>query len=371
MKIKKFVAGSMQEATKQIRHELGTDAVILNSKKIQTRRFLGLVKKQGVEVIAVVDQDYSDRQKPRRQQLQAAFPNPGTPPEKPVQLELANQVKELKELLETRQHEQPVDVLPEPLKQADRLLTKQGVSAAVRTKAFSRLISSSFQEGEEWTEEKALLRVTDALAELLPENPGEQMAIRSKYVVLFGPTGVGKTTTLAKLAASSVLEENRKIAFITTDTYRIAAVEQLKTYAELLNAPLEVCYTQEEFKAAQQKFADFDHVFIDTAGRNFKDGQYVKELKDIIPFDRGLQAFLVLSATSKYSDMKELVRQFSSVPIDQLIFTKVDETDSLGSVMNLLADSKIGLGYMTNGQNVPEDIRYMSNASFAKLLTGC
>ena len=93
--------------------------------------------------------------------------------------------------------------------------------------------------------------------------------------------------------------------------YRIAAVEQLKTYAELLNAPLEVCYTQEEFKAAQQKFADFDHVFIDTAGRNFKDGQYVKELKDIIPFDRGLQAFLVLSATSKYSDMKELVRRFA------------------------------------------------------------
>ncbi|MEC3607114.1 flagellar biosynthesis protein FlhF [Bacillus glycinifermentans] len=369
MRIKKFVAGSMQEATKQIRHELGNDAVILNSKKIQTRRFLGLVKKQGVEVIAVVDQDFSDARK-AKQQVQPAFREPAPLPENPVQLELASQVKELKTLLETR-HEQPADVLPGPLKQTDRLLAKQGVSQAIRTKAFSRLLSTSFEAGEQWTEEKALRRVTEILAELLPENPEGNAAIRSKYVVLFGATGVGKTTTLAKLAASSVLEKQKKIAFITTDTYRIAAVEQLKTYAELLHAPLEVCYTKEEFKTAQQKFADFDHVFIDTAGRNFKDGQYVRELKEIIPFERGIQAFLVLSATSKYEDMKELVKQFSSIPIDQLILTKVDETDSLGTVMNLLAESRIGLGYVTNGQNVPEDIRSVSNASFVKLLTGC
>lgn len=190
--------------------------------------------------------------------------------------------------------------------------------------------------------------------------------------VLFGIViGMLQKQMSIQEAASSVLEKQKKIAFITTDTYRIAAVEQLRTYAELLNAPLEVCYTKEEFKAAQQKFADFDHVFIDTAGRNFKDGQYVRELKEIIPFERKIQAFLVMSATSKYEDMKELIKQFSSIPIDQLIFTKVDETDSLGSVMNLLAESRIGLGYMTNGQNVPEDIRYLSNASFVRLLTGC
>lgn len=132
------------------------------------------------------------------------------------------------------------------------------------------------------------------------------------------------------------------------------------------------CATRKKsLKFAQQKFADFDHVFIDTAGRNFKDGQYVRELKEIIPFERKIQAFLVMSATSKYEDMKELIKQFSSIPIDQLIFTKVDETDSLGSVMNLLAESRIGLGYITNGQNVPEDIRYLSNAAFVRLLTGC
>lgn len=284
---------------------------------------------------------------------------------------MASQVKELKELLEMRHHEQPVDVLPEPLKKADQLLAKKGVSPAIRTKALGRLISTSLRDGEEWTDEKTLAHLTDALADLLPDNLEQDVAIHSQYVVLFGSTGVGKTTTLAKLAASSVLEKQKKIAFITTDTYRIAAVEQLRTYAELLNAPLEVCYTKEEFKAAQQKFADFDHVFIDTAGRNFKDGQYVRELKEIIPFERKIQAFLVMSATSKYEDMKELIKQFSSIPIDQLIFTKVDETDSLGSVMNLLAESRIGLGYITNGQNVPEDIRYLSNAAFVRLLTGC
>ncbi|MFN2746244.1 MULTISPECIES: flagellar biosynthesis protein FlhF [Bacillus] len=367
MKIKKFVAGSMQEATKQIRQELGNDAVILNSKKIQTRKFLGLVKKPGVEVIAVVDQDFSDSPKPL-EKPKAAFPEQSFTP---VKSDLADQVKELKQLLEVHRHDEPVDVLPEPLKKADRLLAKQGVSTAIRTKALGDLISTPLKNGEQWTEEQVLHRLTDALAELLPENPEKDMIIRSQYVVLFGPTGVGKTTTLAKLAATSVLEEQKRIAFITTDTYRIAAVDQLKTYAELLNAPLEVCYTKEEFQAAQQKFADFDHVFIDTAGRNFKDGQYVRELQETIPFERKIQAFLVLSATSKYEDMKELIRQFSSVPIDHLIFTKVDETDSLGSVMNLLAESRIGLGYMTNGQNVPEDIRCLSNASFVRLLTGC
>ncbi|MCY7779480.1 flagellar biosynthesis protein FlhF [Bacillus haynesii] len=370
MKIKKFVAGSMQEATKQIIQELGNDAVILNSKKIQTRKFLGFVKKTGVEVIAVVDQDFSDARKPEQKKPVFHEQSPSPVPQ-PDHLDLASQVKELKELLEMRQHEQPVDVLPEPLKKADQLLAKQGVSPAIRTKALGRLISTSLRNGEEWTDEKALAHLTDALADLLPVNQEQDVAIHSQYVVLFGSTGVGKTTTLAKLAASSVLEKQKKIAFITTDTYRIAAVEQLRTYAELLNAPLEVCYTKEEFKAAQQKFADFDHVFIDTAGRNFKDGQYVRELKEIIPFERKIQAFLVMSATSKYEDMKELIKQFSSIPIDQLIFTKVDETDSLGSVMNLLAESRIGLGYITNGQNVPEDIRYLSNASFVRLLTGC
>ncbi|MDE1382169.1 flagellar biosynthesis protein FlhF [Bacillus paralicheniformis] len=370
MKIKKFVAGSMQEATKQIIQELGNDAVILNSKKIQTRKFLGFVKKAGVEVIAVVDQDFSDARKQERQKPVLREQSPSPVPQ-PDHLDLASQVKELKELLEMRHHEQPVDVLPEPLKKADQILAKQGVSPAIRTKALGRLISTSLKNGEEWTDEKAMAHLTDALADLLPDNREQDVAIHSQYVVLFGSTGVGKTTTLAKLAASSVLEKQKKIAFITTDTYRIAAVEQLRTYAELLNAPLEVCYTKEEFKAAQQKFAAFDHVFIDTAGRNFKDGQYVRELKEIIPFERKIQAFLVMSATSKYEDMKELIKQFSSIPIDQLIFTKVDETDSLGSVMNLLAESRIGLGYMTNGQNVPEDIRYLSNASFVRLLTGC
>ncbi|MDA1475523.1 flagellar biosynthesis protein FlhF [Bacillus sp. CLL-7-23] len=368
MKIKKFVAGSMQEATMQIRQELGNDAVILNSKKIQTRKFLGFVKKQGVEVIAVLDQDFPEMKKPK-QQMPTIFQQTLSP-EKPEQLDLAHQVKELKEMLANQHQEHAVDVLPKPLKKADRLLEKHGVSTAIRTKVLSRLVNTPLS-GEKWTEKKALSLLTEALGELLPKNSEENLTIHSQYVVLFGSTGVGKTTTLAKLAATSVLEKQKRIAFITTDTYRIAAVEQLKTYAELLNAPLEVCYSKEEFKAAQEKFADFDHVFIDTAGRNFKDGQYVEELKGIIPFDRNIQAFLVMSATSKYEDMKELLKQFSSISIDQLIFTKLDETDSMGSMMNLLAESKIGLGYITNGQNVPEDIRSLSNESFVKLLTGC
>lgn len=186
--------------------------------------------------------------------------------------------------------------------------------------------------------------------------------------MLFGSTGAGKTTTLAKLAASSMLTEHKKIAFMTTDTYRIAAVEQLKTYAELLQAPLEVCYSKEECLKAQEKFAEYDHVFIDTAGRNFKEEQYITELQEMIPFDSGLQSFLVLSASAKYEDMKQVLKQFSGVPVNQFIFTKTDETASLGSVFQVLSESRIGAAYLTNGQDVPEDILSVSPKEFVRML---
>lgn len=142
----------------------------------------------------------------------------------------------------------------------------------------------------------------------------------------------------------------------------------MKTYAELLQAPLEVCYTKEEFQQAKELFSEYDHVFVDTAGRNFKDPQYIDELKETIPFESSIQSFLVLSATAKYEDMKHIFKRFSSVPVNQYIFTKIDETTSLGSVFNILAESKIGVGFMTNGQNVPEDIQTVSPLGFVRML---
>ncbi|MBY8912176.1 flagellar biosynthesis protein FlhF [Bacillus sp. YC2] len=362
MKIKKFTAASMQEAAKQIKKELGNDAVILNSKQVKKRKWLGLRAEQAVEVIAVLDRDVREAKK--------------TPPN-------IGEGKKKTEMTDTVQTIQPPqqapnqstsydlshykEVLPEPLKKAERLLDKAGLTDQMQKTVLSELLNSSIAAGD-LTEENVVVKLQELLAEKLPSKDRWQEGIQSKYVVLFGSTGAGKTTTLAKLAASSMLAEHKKIAFITTDTYRIAAVEQLKTYAELLQAPLEVCYSKEECLKAQAKFAEYDHVFIDTAGRNFKEEQYITELQEMIPFESGLQSFLVLSASSKYEDMKQVLTRFSDVPVNQFIFTKTDETASLGSVYQVLTESRIGAAFLTNGQNVPEDILTVSPKDFVRML---
>ncbi len=184
----------------------------------------------------------------------------------------------------------------------------------------------------------------------------EEMGFNKKYINIVGPTGVGKTTTLAKVAAETMLNQRKKVAFITTDTYRIAAIDQLKTYAKILNVPIEVAYNLEDFKRAADRFSHYDIVFIDTAGRNFRNEQYVKDLGNIIDFSNDLETYLVLSLTSKQTDMDAIYRQFSTIPIKQVIFTKADETATYGSMINFIQRNQIAPFYITNGQNVPDDI---------------
>ncbi|MBU0905892.1 MAG: flagellar biosynthesis protein FlhF, partial [Firmicutes bacterium] len=174
--------------------------------------------------------------------------------------------------------------------------------------------------------------------------------------------------TIAKMAAHAVLQKKKKIGFITTDTYRIAAIEQLKTYAGLLQAPVEIVYNSEDFKKAMETYKDFDLVFIDTAGRNYKEVKFVEDVKKLIQFEDNVESYLVLSSTSKEKDMETIIEQFSSFPIEQFIFTKADETNSIGSMINLMIKYNKGLAYYTDGQEVPEDINEASVDSLLKLL---
>lgn len=167
---------------------------------------------------------------------------------------------------------------------------------------------------------------------------------------------MGKTTTIAKIAAKAVLKDNKKVALITTDTYRIAAIEQLKTYAKLLNIPIEVAYNAEDFKNATEKFRSFDLILTDSAGRNFREERFVHELKEVIHFNGEMETYLVLALTSKYADLKKIIEQFHDISIQKVIFTKKDETMSCGTIFNVIADYSLGIAYITDGQNVPEDI---------------
>ena len=190
-----------------------------------------------------------------------------------------------------------------------------------------------------------------------------------RIVALLGTTGVGKTTTLAKIAAKFVLENQVTAALITADTYRISAVEQLRTYSDILGLPLEIVYTPAELSKAIVKHRTKDLVLIDTAGRSQYNDYQMKELQELLSINQRIEKHLVLSVTTKQADAKDIIEKFSVCEPDKIIFTKTDETATVGSIMNLLMkQQRLAMSYFSNGQSVPDDIVAASPESLADLL---
>ena len=189
-----------------------------------------------------------------------------------------------------------------------------------------------------------------------------------RIAALLGTTGVGKTTTLAKVAAKFVLEQKTDVALITADTYRISAVEQLKTYSDILELPLEIVYNPAELASAIERHRDKDLILIDTAGRSQHNDYQMRELEEFLRVNPRIEKHLVISATTKFTDAKHIMSKFAAVEPDKIIFTKVDETASLGMIINLLRDKKYALSYITTGQSVPDDIDPASSDVLANLL---
>ncbi|NLP50544.1 flagellar biosynthesis protein FlhF [Bacillus sp. RO1] len=363
MKVKKYKAENMQQAMQLVRLELGDDAVILNSKAVKTSRFFGLLSKKGVEVIAAVDEEPSIQMvKTKNANMR---PVPGmqdskdtitSPTSKGEQDKLFDSIQEMKKMMKSLTKEKQRDpLLPDYFFHLEEKLSTTDINAVKVEEIMDRLY-------EKWLENKTLayksmLELIEAdVLQSLEEVSFDPKPYKKKFICLVGPTGVGKTTTLAKLAANAALKKGKSIGFITTDTYRIAAIEQLKTYASILEAPIEVCYSAEDFLAAKNKLSHLDVVFIDTAGRNFLNERFVEELKEVLNFREEMTTFLVLSLTSKLSDMKKITDQFWNVGIHQFIFTKKDETTSISSMYEISRVYKKGAAFVTDGQNVPEDL---------------
>jgi len=367
MKVKKFIAPSMNEAMKMVRAELGRDAVILHSKETRTGGFFGLFAKKKIEVLAGVDPDPLPPRSP-----DVAAPTNGSLAagwEKANDL-LAGELQEMKALVRQLASGSPSLVFPPPLAEVERRLVRQGMAESYVREVMDRLLERWYTDKGERSAAVVSEWAKEAVRDMLSSLPFAEAARQKKYVILLGPTGVGKTTTLAKMAGRAVLEQGKKVGFITTDTYRIAAIDQLKTYAHILHAPFAVCYNADDFRAAKRNLADCDLVFVDTAGRNFRNPKYVAELQQTIEFDSETETLLVLAATGKYDDMKAVYDRFSGLPLDRLIITKLDETDSYGAVFNLLLDSRLGAAYFTNGQNVPDDMMKASADRLVQLLFG-
>ncbi len=196
---------------------------------------------------------------------------------------------------------------------------------------------------------------------------------KPKVIFFIGPTGVGKTTTIAKIASKYKVEQDKKVAFLTADTYRIAATEQLHIYANILDAPMSIVYSAEELNQAIEKVSDNDLIFVDTAGfshRNETQRMDTKNLIDGLDEQYEREVFLVLSATTKYKDLLEIVDSYREIAEYKLIFTKLDETSSYGNLLNIRLYSGADLSYIANGQNVPDDIEEFNAQMIVKQLLG-
>lgn len=205
------------------------------------------------------------------------------------------------------------------------------------------------------------------------KSQGIQPAQNGPKVVFFiGPTGVGKTTTIAKVASSFSVNEKKKIALLTTDTYRIAATDQLRTYAGILEVPFRVIYEPEELASAIQDFSFCDYIFVDSAGHSHRNEELLQKQKDYIDItgDTEKQIFLVLSATTKYRDLKKIADNYREISEYELIFTKLDETGEYGNLYNMRCESGAPIAYVTCGQNVPDDIEVFNAQKTVKQLLG-
>jgi flagellar biosynthesis protein FlhF len=198
--------------------------------------------------------------------------------------------------------------------------------------------------------------------------PPRLMTGKTKSIFLIGPTGVGKTTTLAKLAANYSLVEHKRVALVTIDTFRVAAIPQLRTYADIIGVPLEVVYTAADLADVLTRFGDRELVLVDTPGGSPRNTKQLEVLKEYLDSVEMKDVYLAVSSPTRYRDMVDVYNRFSICGVDGLLFTKIDETDRYGPLVNLLNQTRARLTYLTTGQNVPQDIELADSVKMAELL---
>lgn len=383
-----FEASSEREAIEIARRRLGQDAVILSTRWVRKGGFLGLFSRQVLEVVAGL---YEEDEAPRaaeevsrtlefqkllmRKAYEAAKEGgPGGGGAKPASSasRLEEEVRELREalrsVLERLSGEGEVPLLPASLRPLYRKLLSNDVAPSVAEEVLKDFASSRPRacEGPAGAVEEELFGFVQGLFRPFPGFPPGP----GRVVVFVGPTGVGKTTTIAKLAAINTLYEGKRVSLITTDTYRVAAVEQLRTYARIIGIPIEVVFTPRDMVEAVSRQRGSDLILVDTAGRSQRDSLRVSELKAYVEVLEDPVVELVVSANTKYRDVLEVVDRFGVVPIHHFVFTKLDETNTYGTLLNVCFDFGRPISYLTTGQNVPNDIEMAEPVRLASLVLG-
>lgn len=426
MVIRKYIATTEEAACRLAKEELGEEAVIMNVRHITPKGLTRLFKKPSVEVTAAVDEmkeEHETEKVPDFSMLQEAIQetNAVLAAENAKQQERESllsedtqtQAEEQKSMLqevaaERRQgallssiDSQSENNLEERLSNLQDLIEKQMASEKAQkeaeeeedaNQAYFSLIRKKLIDNE--VEESYVNQIIDDISSTIGKNAnldsilagiyqkivlkiGQPHLIdaktkKTKFIFFIGPTGVGKTTTIAKIASTLKLTKKTKVALVTSDTYRIAAVDQLKTYANILGIPLQVVYSAEDMEQIKEKLYEYELVFVDTAGRSHNNSEQREDIQKLLETidETQREVFLVLSATTKYRDLVKISQTYAEITKYSLIFTKIDETDTIGNIFNIHMLTGAPLSYMTWGQNVPDDIGKIDAQSVAKQLLG-
>lgn len=348
----------------QVRQELGRDAVILQTQKVKIGGVFGFFGKTMVEVTAASD-------------LPAAKPSADDQPVQAVGLgselrSLQEEISSMKGLVGqlVRRVEAPSEVAgySEALRQLFSHLVSRGVTDDLAAQIVGE--AANDKPAEEVNEETAERAVRNRLMRRLGTVRPIEASPRRQVVALVGPTGVGKTTTLAKLAAQFALGQKKSVALVTADTYRIAAVEQLRTYGEIIGVPVEVVFTPQELRLALGRHEHRDFVFVDTAGRSHRNAMQMSELKGLMDIAQADEVHLVLSLTTSLQDARQAMESFRSVGYNRLLMTKLDENSCPGQILNFTVAAGQPLSYITTGQNVPDDMELADAAKLVGVILG-
>ncbi len=423
MIIKKYIGKTEEEAIALAKAELGDNVTIMNTKEVVPRGLYKFFRKPSVEVTAAVDENIKESSvEPVKEEKKEDIPDfsklqqvlnekqfSPAPDSKTAQKE-AERERMLKnsqiieeELTEQQNGKDSGNDIEQKLNTLQDLLEKQMTMgreeekeekerAVDKNQAYLDLIRKQLIDNE--VEESYVEQILEEIEGTLKNNStldnilasvyqkivlkiGSPHLIdlktkRTRYIFFIGPTGVGKTTTIAKIASVMKLAKKSKVALITSDTYRIAAVEQLKIYSNILGIPLKVVYAAEEMEKVREELRGFDLVLVDTAGRSHNNQGQKEDLNNILKTvpDSDKEIFLVLSATTKYKDLVKIANTYSEICKYNLIFTKLDETDTIGNIFNMHILTGAPLSYTTCGQNVPNDIGKIDAQKIAKQLLG-
>jgi flagellar biosynthesis protein FlhF len=378
-----FEGSSIFEAYSKLKRELGNDAVILSTKNIKRGGILGFWGQKVIQITASDDVKAPSRSRtPETPLPKKAEVVPKAPVETPqAQMDLTSptlpfndfkqELAEIRRMIQDIQnegHHKMWPDLPPQFQKAYEKLQSFNISDDIARALIHRWKSHypDYQKGQ-----KVDIRLLEGYIEEMLV-PGGPIRFRTDgqptVVMLVGPTGVGKTTSIAKLAARFKIQEHKRVALITIDTYRIAAVEQLKTYADLIGLPLKVISEAQDLKAAIKSFSDRDLILIDSAGRSPRSVEKMNELKNFVEAAQADELHLVCSTSVSSDVMKDTLDRYANFPVNKLLLTKLDETVHYGMILSIISKMQNPIGYLATGQEVPDDIEVASQKRLSRLI---